>query len=239
MLYEDWKKQIEAWNKEFRKAGPEKIIGFFAGHFKGEIVFASSLGAEDQVIIQMLSETDPPVPAFTLDTGRLFPETYALLEKTRERYPVRLDIYFPDAARVENMVREKGINLFYKSIENRKLCCHIRKNEPIARALDGKKAWISGLRREQAVTRISILPVEWDNRNNRIKINPLFDRTEKQVWDFIKANNIPYHELHDQGFPSIGCQPCTRAVKPGEDIRAGRWWWEEPESKECGLHKPE
>ena len=145
-------------------------------------------------------------------------------------------IFFPAKEQVEKMVDEKGINLFYRSIENRKECCHIRKTEPLSRALKGVDVWITGIRREQAITRYSAPMVEWNSQYNLLKINPLRDWTEAMVWDYIKVNDIPFNKLHEQGFPSIGCQPCTRAVKPGEDIRAGRWWWENPENKECGIH---
>jgi phosphoadenosine phosphosulfate reductase len=152
------------------------------------------------------------------------------------RYGLQIKSFYPDTTQVEEMVNSKGIILFYESIENRKLCCHVRKIVPLRRALTGMDAWITGLRREQSVTRTDLKIVEWDAGNGLIKINPLLEWSEEQVWDFIKNNSIPYNKLHDQGFPSIGCQPCTRAIEKGEDLRAGRWWWELPESKECGLH---
>lgn len=174
---------------------------------------------------------------FTLDTGRLFPEAYDLIDTTCKRYGVQIEVYFPNAPSVEKMVKDKGINLFYDSIENRKLCCHIRKIEPLNRALEGLDFWISGLRREQSITRNDLSVVEWDALHGMIKVNPLLEWSTEKVWDYIRDRNIPYNPLHDKGFPSIGCQPCTRAVEPGEDIRAGRWWWENPEMKECGLHR--
>jgi phosphoadenosine phosphosulfate reductase len=174
---------------------------------------------------------------FTLDTGRLNQETYDCMDAIRDRYGVRVEVFFPDAARVENMVHEHGLNLFYKSVEFRKLCCGIRKVEPLNRALRNLDAWMTGLRREQAVTRADVKKVEIDKEHGGIfKINPLVDWTHKQVWDYVRGNNLPYNKLHDVGYPSIGCAPCTRAITPGEDIRAGRWWWENPETKECGLH---
>jgi phosphoadenosine phosphosulfate reductase len=185
----------------------------------------------------MISKLDKNARIFTLDTGRLFPETYDLIARTNKHYGINIEIFFPDTAQVEKMVNEKGIDLFYKSVENRKLCCNIRKQLPLKRAFKGLEVWICGLRREQSITRFSTPLVEWDEGNNMIKLNPLFDWTEKQVWDYIKKNNVPYNTLHDKGFPSIGCQSCTRAVKDGDDIRSGRWWWEEPENKECGIHK--
>jgi phosphoadenosine phosphosulfate reductase len=194
------------------------------------------MGAEDQVITHILAKLSKSANIFTLDTGRVFPETYDLLHRTVNRYGLQIKSFYPDTTQVEEMVNSKGINLFYESIENRKLCCHVRKIVPLRRALTGMDAWITGLRREQSVTRTDLKIVEWDGGNGLIKINPLLEWTEEQVWDYIKNNSIPYNKLHDQGFPSIGCQPCTRAIKKGEDLRAGRWWWEMPDSKECGLH---
>jgi phosphoadenosine phosphosulfate reductase len=228
--------RIRSYNTRFRKAGAEKILEYFLSEYSGKIVFSTSLGAEDQVLIHMIASMDPAARIITLDTGRLFPETYELLEKTRERYGISIEVFFPDYLQVEQMVRDKGVNLFYRSIENRKLCCQIRKVEPVKRALKGMEAWISGLRREQSISRISTLPVEWDEQYHLLKISPLFDWTDRQVWEYIRNNDIPYNVLHDKSFPSIGCQPCTRAIRPGEDPRAGRWWWEQPEQRECGLH---
>lgn len=204
--------------------------------FGSKITFATSLGAEDQVITYMISKIDKSTNIITLDTGRVFPETYDLLHRTINRYGLAIKSYCPDTAEVEEMVNTKGINLFYESIENRKLCCHVRKIVPLRRSLAGMDAWITGLRREQSVTRTEMKIVEWDASNGLIKINPLLEWSEQQVWEFIKEKNIPYNKLHDQGFPSIGCQPCTRAIAKDEDLRAGRWWWEMPDSKECGLH---
>lgn len=222
--------------KQVENKSPEEIIKFFLYKFKDKIAFSSSLGAEDQVINHMLSKIDKSAKIFTLDTGRLFPETYDLIDRTSKRYQMPIEIFFPEAKRVETMVKEKGVNLFFESIENRKLCCHIRKMEPLKRAFQGLDVWICGLRREQSVTRTDVQVVEWDETNDLIKLNPIVDWTEEQVWDYIKTNNVPYNRLHDQGFPSVGCQPCTRAIEKGEDTRAGRWWWENPETKECGLH---
>jgi phosphoadenosine phosphosulfate reductase len=215
----------------------EEVLNWFLNEFEGKVAFSTSLGAEDQVITRMISDIDRSAHIFTLDTGRLFPETYDLIDLTAKKYGLNIKIMFPDAARVESMVNTKGINLFYDSIENRKLCCHIRKIEPLKRAFEGLDAWICGLRRDQSVTRKEVQLVEWDDTNGLIKVNPLIDWTEAQVWDYIRGNHIPYNQLHDKDYPSIGCQPCTRAILPGEDIRAGRWWWENPESRECGLHK--
>lgn len=215
----------------------EEIIKITADAFKGRLTFASSLGEEDQVITDMIAKVAPHIEIFTLDTGRLHQETYDLLAKTQKKYnKVSFKVYFPDAHKVEEMVRAKGINLFYESVDNRKLCCGIRKVEPLQRALKDKDSWITGLRRAQSVTRSDVQSFEWDEANKKVKVNPLVDWSLEQVKDYIKKNNIDVNALHAKGFVSIGCAPCTRAIKPGEDIRAGRWWWEMPESKECGLH---
>lgn len=214
----------------------DEVLKWFLSEYKNRIVLSSSLGLEDQVLTDMIVKIDPNTRVFTLDTGRLFYETYELIEKTCLRYKIKMEIYFPDHKEVEEMVKEKGINLFYQSVENRKECCHIRKINPLKRAFSGSEVWICGLRRDQSVTRSENQMVEWDEANGMIKLNPLIDWTEQQVWDYIKKNNVPYNTLHDKGYPSIGCQPCTRAIFPGEDIRAGRWWWENADGKECGLH---
>jgi len=230
--------QILALNDRFKDKKATEILTYFLSNYKGKITFASSLGLEDQVLTHMITSIDPEVNIFTLDTGRLFPETYDLIDRTNSRFKMNMEVYFPAAKKVEKMVREKGINLFYESVENRKLCCHIRKIEPLHRALEGFEMWITGLRREQSVTRNDNMLIEIDDNNHgRVKINPLIEWTEKYIWEYIHAYNIPYNKLHDQGFPSIGCQPCTRTIQPGEDLRAGRWWWEMPEYKECGLHQ--
>jgi phosphoadenosine phosphosulfate reductase len=223
-------------NKQLKGSAPEQVLRHFIKEYGKNIAFSSSLGAEDQVLTHMICDIDRNTRIFTLDTGRMFPETYKLIEKTNSRYKIKIEIFFPDYKQVENMVHEKGINLFYESIENRKQCCHIRKIEPLKRAFKGLDIWICGLRREQSVTRTANQLVEWDENNGLLKVNPLIDWTETHIWDYIRKNSIPYNNLHDKGFPSIGCQPCTRAVKPGEDVRAGRWWWENPDKKECGLH---
>ncbi len=227
---------IDLLNEQWQGLTAFEILEKALSLFSKKIVFATSLGAEDQVITFMLSKIDRSTAILTLDTGRVFPETYDLLHRTINRYGVEIKSYFPDTNKVEEMVNSKGINLFYESIENRKLCCHVRKIAPLQRGLKGMDAWITGLRREQSVTRNGLKIVEWDAGNGLIKINPLLEWSEEQVWDFIKTNDIPFNKLHEQGFPSIGCQPCTRAIEKGEDLRAGRWWWEMPDSKECGLH---
>jgi phosphoadenosine phosphosulfate reductase len=229
--------KIENYNSRLNGSSPQEIIRFFAEEFPGRIAFATSLGAEDQVIAEMIAGIEPDMKILTLDTGRLFQETYDLLDITRKKYGLNIEVCFPDAMDVEEMVNSRGINLFYDNVENRKLCCFIRKTEPLTRALQGMDSWICGLRRDQSVTRQEIKAVEWDNIQKKIKVNPLVNWNLEQVWDYIHAQKIPYNTLHDKGYPSIGCLPCTRAVLPGEDIRAGRWWWESPENRECGLHR--
>ena len=229
---------IRELNDRFAESTVEEVLQYFLNEYKGRIAFASSLGAEDQVLTHMIREIAPDTKIFTLDTGRMFQETYDLIDRTNARYKMKMEIYFPDYKQVENMVNDKGMNLFYESVENRKLCCHIRKIEPLHRALEGSDIWITGLRKEQSVTRNNNNLLELDENNHgRLKLNPLINWSEDEVWDFINKHKVPYNTLHDQGFPSIGCLPCTRAVQPGEDVRAGRWWWEMPEHKECGLHQ--
>lgn len=234
------KQKIEQLNTELSGKSAEEVITYFIEHYAGEIGLASSLSIEDQVLTDMVRKVDARgerCRIFTLDTGRLFPETYSLIEKTNMHYGTPLQVMFPDYVEVEKMVGQSGVNLFYQSIEKRRQCCHVRKIEPLKRAFEGLEVWICGLRRAQSVTRAAMRVVEWDEGNSMIKINPLIEWSEEQTWDYIKKRGIPYNALHDKGFPSIGCQPCTRAVASGEDIRAGRWWWENPEQKECGLHK--
>ncbi len=202
----------------------------------GKLRLASSFGAEDQVLTDMLCRLDAGVRVFTLDTGRLFQETHDAMQRTQEHYGISIDLYFPDSLEVADLVREKGPNLFYDSVENRKACCNVRKVQPLRKALHAMEAWICGNRRDQGLTRADLEPVEWDEANGLIKICPLYDWSESNVWNYIEENRIPHNSLHHQGFRSIGCAPCTRAVAPGEDVRSGRWWWESPEHKECGLH---
>ncbi|MCD6113084.1 MAG: phosphoadenylyl-sulfate reductase [Bacteroidales bacterium] len=231
--------EILKLNQKLQASKPEEIIKYFLNTYKNKIVFASSLGLEDQIILKIISDIDRKTNIFTLDTGRLFPETYDLIQRSESRYKIKIKIYFPDAEKVEQMVNTKGINLFYNSIEDRKLCCKIRKLDPLKRALKNFDVWICGLRKEQSVTRTDLQIVEWDENNKMLKVNPLINWTYLQVREYIKNNKIPYNPLHDKGFPSIGCQPCTRAITDNEDIRSGRWWWENPETKECGLHVKE
>ena len=229
--------KVNKLNQKFATETPENLLRCLMSEFGEKIALSSSLGLEDQVLTDMMVKINKTPNIFTLDTGRLFPETYSLLDTTNMHYGIKIRVYFPDFRRIEEVVSTEGINFFYESIEDRKFCCRLRKLEPLNRAFTELEAWICGLRREQSITRHDMQLVEWDETNSLIKINPLIDWTEQQVWDYIHKHHVPYNGLHDSGFPSIGCQPCTRAVKPGDDARSGRWWWEAPEHKECGLHQ--
>ncbi|MBL1433482.1 MAG: phosphoadenylyl-sulfate reductase [Gammaproteobacteria bacterium] len=198
--------------------------------------FANSFGAEDMVLTDLINQHNIDIGIFSLDTGRLPAETYELMQKVSEYYSKPVITYFPKTEAVEEYVRTNGLNAFYKSVELRKSCCFMRKIEPLRRAIADKKAWVTGLRREQAVTRTELPISEWDADNSLQKFSPLAEWTEPEVWQYLRENKVPYNKLHDKNYPSIGCAPCTRATSAGEDIRAGRWWWENPESKECGLH---
>ena len=204
--------------------------------FGGKIALASSFSIEDQVITHMLLKLSDDVEIFTLDTGRLPQETYDVIDLTRKKYGVTIEMLTPDSAQLTEMLNEHGPNLFYESIDNRRLCCHVRKVAPLKKKLAQLDAWICGLRSDQSVTRGDLKRIDWDSSNELVKILPLADWRLEQTWEYIRTNDIPYNKLHDMNYPSIGCVPCTRAVKDGEDIRAGRWWWEQPEHKECGLH---
>ena len=199
-------------------------------------VFASSLAAEDMVLTDLILKANLPIAIFSLETGRLHAETLAMIDRVKETYDYDIALFRPDPLAVERYVTQNGLNAFYESVEMRKECCRIRKVEPLGRALAGKRAWITGQRRAQSATRAELAVQEDDLSHAMQKFNPLTDWSEENVWDYLRSNNVPYNALHDRGFPSIGCEPCTRAVQPGEDVRAGRWWWENPESKECGLH---
>ena len=211
-------------------------IAFVTSLFPGKVVFSSSLGQEDQVITDTIFKNNIPVKIFTIDTGRLFNETYELLDKTTARYKKPIQVYFPDAGDVEEFVQTKGINSFYESVDNRKECCYIRKVKPLNRALLGAKVWITGLRTEQSVNRNAMKMIEWDENKQLYKFNPLINWSYKEVLNYIDEFNVPFNVLHNKGFVSIGCAPCTRTIEPGEDARAGRWWWETSQ-KECGLHQ--
>ena len=226
---------IREFQAELKASSAEEIIAFAAENLESPI-FASSLGQEDQVITDLIAKSEFNIPIFTLDTGRLFPETYDLIANTEEKYALKIQIAFPNATEIEQMVAEEGINLFRKSIKARKRCCGVRKMHPLTRFLGTSEGWICGLRRDQSPTRTEMHAIDWDAVNGIPKFNPLIDWTLDDVQHHLKENDVPYNPLHDQGFLSIGCACCTRAIQPGEDIRAGRWWWEHPEQKECGLH---
>ncbi len=227
----------EELNKELQGTSPVEALKLLAEKYSGRIVFSSSFGWEDQVITHMIFANNIPIKVFTLETGRLFPETYYVWNRTMEIYGKTIHAYYPNSQQLEEMVNAKGPSSFYESVENRKECCHIRKLEPLKRALQGNDIWVTGIRAEQSANRLEMNNLEWDGQNNLVKFHPIFDWDLEQVKEYIRANNIPYNTLHDRGFPSIGCQPCTRAVQPGEDFRAGRWWWEDQSKKECGLHE--
>lgn len=201
----------------------------------GDVVYSNSLGAEAMVLTDLICTYVPEIEMFTLDTGRLPDETLALLDRVERRYQRRIRVYYPDAKSIESYVSDNGINGFYLGIEERQQCCHIRKVEPFKRAVAGRKAWVTGVRREQSAERALGETFSWDERYGLWKVSPLLEWTDEDVWAYINARNLPYNALHDKGYPSIGCAPCTRAVEPGADPRSGRWWWENPESRECGL----
>ena len=230
------KELVEKLNKELENKSTQEVVEFFFKNFE-KVALSSSLAAEDQVLTDLMLKENKNATIFTLDTGRLHPETYDVMDATNLKYGVKIDVFFPLNEKVQELYQTQGINGHYESIENRKNCCNIRKIEPLKRALRGLDVWITGLRAAQSVTRVDMPLVEWDENFKVIKVNPLINWSEENVWDYIKENRVPYNKLHDKGFPSIGCAPCTRAIKDGEDIRAGRWWWENPEHKECGLHK--
>lgn len=223
-------------NEKLLDSSTKEIISYFVENFKN-VALSSSLGVEDQVLTDLLLNKDKNANIFTLDTGRLHPETYDVMDATNLKYQIKINVFFPQNQMVEELYQTQGINGHYESIDNRKRCCNIRKIEPLKRALENVDIWITGLRASQSITRIDMPLVEYDTLFDVIKVNPLIKWSETDVWDYIKENRVPYNKLHDKGFPSIGCAPCTRAIKEGEDVRAGRWWWENPEHKECGLHK--
>ncbi|HMI03682.1 MAG TPA: phosphoadenylyl-sulfate reductase [Pedobacter sp.] len=230
------KEKLEEIAEKIRGLDPVDALKHFAAQYPGQIVFSTSFGWEDQVITHMIFANDIPIEVFTLETGRLFPETYYVWNRTLEIYNKPIKAYFPQAEAVQAMVNKKGPSSFYESVENRKECCGIRKVEPLKRALNGNKLWVTGIRSEQSLNRHDMTDLEWDEQNQMVKFHPIFYWSLDEVKAYIKKNNIVYNTLHDKGFPSIGCAPCTRAVREGEDFRAGRWWWEDQSKKECGLH---
>ena len=228
---------IDSINKSLQNATAREVLEYFLKRYNNQVSLSSSFGAEDQVLADLMLSIDKKAQIFTLDTGRLHPETYDVMDATNLKYNIKVDVYFPRTQSVEELYQTQGINGHYESVEKRKNCCFIRKIEPLQRALADVEVWVTGLRSEQSVTRTQMPLVEYDENFKVIKVNPLIHWSEEDVWDYIKKHHVPYNKLHDLGFPSIGCAPCTRAVKEGEDVRSGRWWWENPEHKECGLHK--
>ncbi len=222
--------------KEISYTGLEDYLTQLASLEGVRIAFSSSLSWEDQVLTHAIFSRDLPIRVFTLDTGRLFPETYSVIESTRQRYGKNLEVYFPEYQAVQELVTQKGPISFYESLENRKECCFIRKVEPLNRALEGVDVWITGLRADHSENRANLGLVEWDEQRRIVKVNPLANWSLEEVKEYIKQYNVPYNVLQDRGFVSLGCQPCTRAIKEGEPFRAGRWWWEDSSKKECGLH---
>lgn len=213
-----------------------EALKFLSERFKQKIIFSSSFSYEDQVITDVIFKNNIPIPIFTLDTGRLFPETFDVFNKTNKKYGKKVKVYFPESKDVEELVNNKGPFSFYHSVENRIECCNIRKVEPLKRALNGMECWITGLRKEQSASRENLQIIEWDEGNDILKYNPLLNWNLDWVKHYISENNVPYNILHEKGFISIGCSCCTRAIQEGEDIRSGRWWWEDTTKKECGLH---
>ena len=227
--------QIAELNEKLKT--PEEVLKWALDNLHPKLALASSFGAEDVVVIDMLTKINSKARIFTLDTGRLNQETYDVMDEIRKKYNINIEVTFPDVQEVTEMVRVNGMNLFYDSAENRKLCCGVRKVHPLNNMLATLDGWVTGLRSDQTNNRGNASKIEIDEQHNgMLKINPIIDWTWDQTWDYIKTNNIPYNKLHDKGFPSIGCEPCTRAIKPGEDLRAGRWWWEGKSDRECGLH---
>ena len=231
------KELAEQLNEELKNKSTQEIVGYFLEHYKYSSALSSSLAAEDQVLTDVILKINKDAKIFTLDTGRLHPETYDVMDATNLKYNIKMDVYFPNENDVQELYKTQGVNGQYESIEKRKTCCGIRKVEPLKRALKDLDIWFTGVRAAQSVTRTDMKLVEYDEAFGLIKVNAIIHWSEEDVWNYIKENKVPYNKLHDKGFPSIGCAPCTRAVKEGEDIRAGRWWWENPEHKECGLHK--
>ena len=224
-------------NKSLSGKSIVEILGFLTENYPGNVIFTTSFGYEDQAITDIIFKNSFDIKVVTLDTGRLFPETYKVYNSTLDKYKKPILVYFPPADKVEEMVNKKGPFSFYESLENRKECCFIRKVIPLKRALAGNEIWITGLRASQSENRSDMQSFEWDEGNQIVKYNPLLEWSLEETIQYIRENNVPYNVLHDKGFVSIGCQPCTRAIQPGEDFRAGRWWWEQNSGKECGLHE--
>lgn len=233
----DYPSIIGELNQVAGQKSPAEVLAIVSERFPGKAVFTTSFGYEDQVISDMIFSNNLPVDVITLDTGRMFEETYKVWQRTLEKYQKEIIPYFPESSDVEKLLREKGTISFYESLENRKECCYIRKVKPLNRALNGFECWITGLRASQSEGRSSLSYFMWDEAHQLIKYNPILDWSLEDVTGYIQKYHVPYNALHDKGFVSIGCEPCTRAIRPGEDFRAGRWWWEQNSGKECGLHK--
>lgn len=228
---------VKNLNREFEQSSPEDILAWASQNLGSSVALATSFQVQGMVLVDMFAKTDPEARIFTLDTGRLHSHTYDAMEKTREKYGINIEVLFPDRGEVEEMVTSRGVNLFYKSVENRRLCCQVRKTNPLNGFLKNLDAWITSIRADQTEQRAESSKFEIDYLHGRmLKINPILDWTTEQVWDYIRKNDVPYNKLHDMGYPSIGCAPCTRAIEEGEDPRAGRWWWEQGSDKECGIH---
>lgn len=229
--------EVKRLNDEFEGSSPREVLEWASRNLGSGVALATSFQLQGMALLDMLVRTDPRARIFTLDTGRLPSQTYELMDRVRDRYGVNIEVLFPDKAEVEEMVARHGVNLFYKSVENRRLCCQVRKTNPLNGFLRTLDAWISSIRADQTEQRAGARKFEIDYLHGRmLKINPILDWTIERVWDYVRENDVPYNELHDMGYPSIGCAPCTRAVKEGDDPRAGRWWWERGSDKECGIH---
>ena len=230
-------KEVERLNGEFEGSSPRDVLEWASRNLGSGVALATSFQVQGMALLDMLVGTDPRARIFTLDTGRLPSQTYELMDRVRERYDVNVEVLFPDKTEVEEMVASRGVNLFYRSVENRRLCCQVRKTNPLNGFLRTLDAWISSIRADQTEQRAGARKFEVDYLHGRmLKINPILDWTMERAWDYVRENDVPYNELHDMGYPSIGCAPCTRAVGEGEDPRAGRWWWERDSDKECGIH---
>lgn len=228
---------VKNLNREFERSSPEDILAWASQNLGRSVALATSFQVQGMVLVDMFAKMDPEARIFTLDTGRLHSHTYDAMERTREKYGINIEVLFPDRDEVEEMVTSRGVNLFYKSVENRRLCCQVRKTNPLNGFLKTLNGWITSIRADQTAQRAESSKFEIDYLHGRmLKINPMLDWTTEQVWDYVRKNDVPYNKLHDMGYPSIGCAPCTRAVEEGEDPRAGRWWWEQGSDKECGIH---
>ncbi len=228
---------VKNLNREFEQSSPEDILAWASKDLGRSVALATSFQVQGMVLVDMFAKTDPGARIFTLDTGRLHSHTYDVMDRTREKYNINIEVLFPDTAEVEEMVTSRGVNLFYKSVENRRLCCQVRKTNPLNGYLKTLDAWITSIRADQTEQRAESSKFEIDYLHGKmLKINPILDWTTDQVWDYVRKNDVPYNKLHDMGYPSIGCAPCTRAIEEGEDPRAGRWWWEQGSDKECGIH---